>query len=42
MKYRVEIQPAAFQEIEDAYRWICDNLGTDLANRWGCGSFEVI
>jgi plasmid stabilization system protein ParE len=34
MKYRVEIQPAAFQEIEDAYRWIYDNWGADSANRW--------
>jgi plasmid stabilization system protein ParE len=34
MNYQVSIQPEAFQEIEDAYRWLCDNLSPDLANRW--------
>lgn len=34
MNYQVTIQPEAFQEIEDAYRWLCDNLSPDLANKW--------
>lgn len=34
MIYRVEIQPTAFQEIETAYRWMCDNRSGDFAARW--------
>jgi plasmid stabilization system protein ParE len=34
MNYQVTIQPDAFQEIEDTYRWLCDNLSPDLANKW--------
>jgi plasmid stabilization system protein ParE len=34
MSYRVLIQPAAFQEIETAYRWMCDNLNPEIANNW--------
>ncbi|MBD1212820.1 MAG: type II toxin-antitoxin system RelE/ParE family toxin [Dolichospermum circinale Clear-D4] len=34
MNYQVIIQPAAFQEIETSYRWICDNLSPELANNW--------
>jgi hypothetical protein len=34
MSYLVLIQPAAFQEIETAYRWMCDNLNPDVANNW--------
>lgn len=34
MNYQVIIQPAAFQEIETFYRWMCDNLSPELANNW--------
>ena len=34
MSYRVLIQPTAFQEIETAYRWMCDNLNPETANNW--------
>ena len=34
MNYQVIIQPAAFQEIETSYRWMCDNLSPELANNW--------
>jgi plasmid stabilization system protein ParE len=34
MSYQVLIQPPAFQEIETAYRWICDYLSPDAANEW--------
>ncbi|MEI6430472.1 MAG: hypothetical protein WCO45_19120 [Pseudanabaena sp. ELA607] len=34
MSYQILIQPAAFQEIETSYRWMCDNLSADVANNW--------
>ncbi|MFM5983395.1 MAG: type II toxin-antitoxin system RelE/ParE family toxin [Sphaerospermopsis kisseleviana] len=34
MNYDVIIQPTAFQEIETAYRWMCDNTSPELANNW--------
>ncbi|MBE9259558.1 MULTISPECIES: type II toxin-antitoxin system RelE/ParE family toxin [Aphanizomenonaceae] len=34
MNYQVIIQPTAFQEIETAYRWMCDNLSPEVANNW--------
>jgi len=34
MSYQVLIQPPAFQEIENAYRWMCDYLSADAANQW--------
>ena len=34
MKYEVTIQSEAFQEIESAYRWLCDNSMPDIANNW--------
>jgi plasmid stabilization system protein ParE len=34
MSYRVLIQPTAFQEIEEAYRWMCNNLDPETANNW--------
>jgi plasmid stabilization system protein ParE len=34
MNYQVIIQPTAFQEIETAYRWMCDNLSPEVANSW--------
>jgi len=34
MKYEVTVQAAAFQEIENAYRWLCDNSAPDVANNW--------
>jgi hypothetical protein len=34
MTYQVIIQPPAFEEIETAYRWMCDYLGADVANSW--------
>jgi len=34
MSYQILIQPTAFQEIETSYRWMCDNLGADVANNW--------
>lgn len=34
MIYQVIIQPTAFQEIETSYRWMCDNLSTEVANNW--------
>ncbi|MCC3591197.1 type II toxin-antitoxin system RelE/ParE family toxin [Microcoleus sp. PH2017_28_MFU_U_A] len=34
MSYQVLIQPPAFQEIETAYRWMCDYLSADIANQW--------
>ena len=34
MSYQVLIQPPAFQEIETAYRWMCDYLSADAPNQW--------
>lgn len=34
MKYDVTVQAEAFQEIENAYRWLCDNSRPDVANNW--------
>jgi plasmid stabilization system protein ParE len=34
MSYQVIIQPTAFQEIETAYWWMCDNLSPEVANNW--------
>jgi hypothetical protein len=34
MIYQVTVQPEAFQEIEQSYRWLCDNRTPDLANDW--------
>ncbi|MEE3715749.1 type II toxin-antitoxin system RelE/ParE family toxin [Tumidithrix elongata RA019] len=34
MSYQILIQPTAFQEIETAYRWMCDNLSAEVANNW--------
>jgi plasmid stabilization system protein ParE len=34
MSYQVSIEPTAFQEIETAYRWMCDNLSGEVANNW--------
>ena len=34
MNYEVTIQSKAFQEIENAYRWFCDNSTPDIANNW--------
>lgn len=34
MSYQLLIQPPAFQEIENAYRWMCDYLSADVANQW--------
>jgi hypothetical protein len=32
MSYRVIVQPAAFQDIETPYRWMCDKLSPEVAN----------
>ncbi len=34
MTYQVLIQPTAFQDIENAYRWLCDHLSPEVANQW--------
>lgn len=34
MNYQVIIQPTAFQEIENSYRWMCDNLNPEVAHNW--------
>lgn len=34
MSYQVLIQPTAFQDIENAYRWMCDNIDAETANQW--------
>ena len=34
MSYSIEIMPQAFNEIETAYRWISNNLGTEYVERW--------
>ena len=34
MSYSIEIMPRAFNEIEAAYRWIANNLGTEYVERW--------
>ncbi len=34
MSYQILIQPPAFQEIETAYRWMCDYLSPDAASQW--------
>ncbi|MBW4601415.1 MAG: type II toxin-antitoxin system RelE/ParE family toxin [Calothrix sp. FI2-JRJ7] len=34
MSYQIIIQPTAFQEIEDSYRWMCDNLSAETADEW--------
>jgi plasmid stabilization system protein ParE len=34
MSYQILIQPAAFQDIEKTYRWICDKLSPEVANTW--------
>jgi plasmid stabilization system protein ParE len=34
MSYQILIQPAAFQDIETSYRWMCDNLSPEVANNW--------
>ncbi len=34
MIYQVLIQPTAFQDIENAYRWMCDNIDAQIANQW--------
>lgn len=34
MNYQVVIQPTAFEEIETSYRWMCDNLSSEVANNW--------
>ena len=34
MTYQVTVQPEAFQEIEQSYRWLCDNQTPDLGNDW--------
>jgi len=34
MSYRVLIQPIAFTEIETSYRWLCDNLSGEVADKW--------
>lgn len=34
MSYQVLIQPIAFTEIETSYRWLCDNLSGEVADKW--------
>jgi plasmid stabilization system protein ParE len=34
MTYQIFIQPTAFQEIEDSYRWMCDNINAKTADQW--------
>jgi plasmid stabilization system protein ParE len=34
MRYRVLVQPSAFQDIETAYRWMCDHFTPNIANQW--------
>ncbi|BAZ79220.1 plasmid stabilization system protein [Sphaerospermopsis kisseleviana NIES-73] len=34
MNYQVIIQPTAFQEIENSYRWMCDNLSAEVPKNW--------
>ncbi|MEH2455388.1 type II toxin-antitoxin system RelE/ParE family toxin [Nostoc sp.] len=34
MTYQVLIQPTAFQDIENTYRWMCDNFDAETANQW--------
>jgi len=34
MSYSIEIMPQALNEIETAYRWIANNLGTEYVERW--------
>jgi plasmid stabilization system protein ParE len=34
MNYKTEITSKALSEIESAYRWMADNLGTTSVERW--------
>jgi plasmid stabilization system protein ParE len=34
MSYQIFIQPTAFLEIENSYRWMCDNLNAETADQW--------
>jgi plasmid stabilization system protein ParE len=34
MNYKTEITSKALGEIESAYRWMADNLGTTFVERW--------
>jgi plasmid stabilization system protein ParE len=34
MIYQVSIQPTAFHDIENAYRWLCNNIDAETANQW--------
>ncbi|ACC79699.1 type II toxin-antitoxin system RelE/ParE family toxin [Nostoc punctiforme] len=34
MTYQVLLQPTAFQDIENIYRWTYDNLDAETANQW--------
>lgn len=34
MNYSIEITPQALNEIEAAYRWIANNLGTTFVKQW--------
>lgn len=34
MSYSIEIMPKALTQIETAYRWIANNLGTEYVDHW--------
>jgi plasmid stabilization system protein ParE len=34
MSYSIETTPQALNEIENAYRWIANNLGTAFVKKW--------
>ena len=34
MSYSIEITPQALNDIEAAYRWTANNLGTEYVERW--------
>ena len=34
MSYSIEITPQALNDIEAAYRWIANNLGTTFVKQW--------
>ena len=42
MSYQVEILPQALSEIENAFRWIADNISSTTAERWYEDLLEAI
>jgi plasmid stabilization system protein ParE len=42
MSYKVEILPQALSEIEDSFRWIADNIGSENAEIWYEDLLEAI